>query len=148
METMTKDLIYEMREQEIITNNFLPTKKEIQKSSKDFAVKIIEDGEHNLYEVFAQVVRLKESFSTIETEIKNVLPQEKFESFGLSGLYRSGGATLNYSEDEVYNALKADLDARVELLKLAQKQDVLDTYGNEVPKVSVTQRKSSLAITY
>lgn len=76
------------------------------------------------------------------------LPQENFEAFGLKGTYRSGGETLNYAEDEVYVQLKADLDARVELLKLAQKQTIIDAYGNEVPKVSTTPRKDSLAITY
>jgi hypothetical protein len=55
---------------------------------------------------------------------------------------------LNYSDDDVYNVLKADLDARAELLKLAQKQSVLDTYGNEVPKVSTTARKSSITIKF
>ena len=80
--------------------------------------------------------------------MKNSIPQENFESFGVKGTYRSGGETINYSEDEIYNQLKADLDARVELLKLAQKQDVFDAYGNEVPKVGTTPRKSSLAITF
>jgi len=33
-------------------------------------------------------------------------------------------------------------------LKLAQKQEVLDMYGNEVPKVSVSPRKSSITIKF
>lgn len=145
---MSKDLFQLMREEEVATLNFLPTKKEIQKTSKEFTSKIIEGGKQNIYEVYAQSLRLKEALTVIEKELKSVLPQEKFESFGIKGLYRSGGVTVNFSEDEIYNTLKADLDARVELLKLAQKQDVLDTYGNEVPKVTTTPRKSSLAITF
>jgi len=145
---MSKDLFFMMREEEVATSNFLPTKKEIQKTAKDFALKVIDEGELNLYEVHAQSLRLKEAITIIESELKNTLPQEKFESFGLSGVYRSGGNTINYKEDDVYNVLKSDLDARVELLKLAQKQDVLDTYGNEVPKVSITPKKSSLAISF
>lgn len=145
---MSKDLFFQMREQEILTDNFLPTKKEIQTSSREFALKIIEKGEQNIFEVYAQSLRLKEALTVIEKELKSKLPQEKFESFGLKALFRSGGDTVNYKEDEIYNTLKSDLDARVELLKLAQKQDVLDTYGNEVPKVSVTPRKSSLAISF
>ena len=145
---MSKDLFHLMREQEIITDNFLPTKKEVQTGTKEFVTNVVNKGHHNLYELFAQSERLKEAFTVMSTEIKKLLPDENFESFGIKGLYRSGGNTINYSEDEIYNQLKADLDARVELLKLAQKQEVLDTYGNEVPKVSVTPRKSSLAITY
>ena len=137
-----------MREEEVATSNFLPTKKELVVSAKQFAENIIESGDHNLYEVFAQSVRLKEAITIIEKILKEKLPQEKFESFGLSGIYRSGGDTINYKEDEIYNILKSDLDARVELLKLAQKQEVLDTCGNEVPKVSTTPRKSSLAISF
>lgn len=146
--TTSKDLFIQMREQEITTSNFLPTKKELQKSSKEFAQKIVDDGEQDIEEVYAQALRLKEALTVIETVLKSNLPQENFESFGLKGTYRSGGDSLNYSEDEVYNTLKQDLDNRVELLKLAQKQEVLDTYGNEVPKVSTTPRKSSLAISF
>ena len=145
---MSKDLFLMMREEEVATSNFLPTKKEIVKSSKEFAEKIIDSGEFNIEETYAQALRLKEAVTTIESVLKGNLKQENFEAFGVKGTYRSGGDTINYKEDEIYNALKADLDARVELLKLAQKQDVLDTYGNEVPKVSTTPRKSSLAITF
>tara|TARA_R110002049_G_scaffold4063_2_gene29301 strand:- start:9196 stop:9633 length:438 start_codon:yes stop_codon:yes gene_type:complete len=145
---MSKDLFLMMREKEIATSNFLPTKKEITKSSKEFAEGIVNGGNHNLQEVYSQALRLKESLSTIEGVLKNALPEENFEGYGLKGTYRSGGETLNYTEDEIYNKLKDDLDARVELLKLAQKQDCLDTYGNEVPKVSTTQKKSSLAISF
>lgn len=146
--TTSKDLFIQMREQEITTSNFLPTKKELQKSSKEFAQKIVDDGEQDIEEVYAQALRLKEALTVIETVLKSNLRQESFESFGLKGTYRSGGDSLNYSEDEVYNTLKQDLDNRVELLNLAQKQEVLDTYGNEVPKVSTTPRKSSLAISF
>lgn len=144
----SKDLFMMMREEEVATSHFLPTKRELQKSSKEFAQKLIDDGEHNIQEVYAQSLRLKEAVSVIEGVLKSELPQEKFEAFGLTGTYRSGGDTINFKEDEIWQALKADLDARVELLKLAQKQEVLDTYGNEVPKVSTTPRKSSLAISF
>lgn len=145
---MSKDLFMMLREEEVATSNFLPTKKELKKSSEDFAKKIINDGNHNIQEVYAQALRLKESLTTIEQVFKSSLGEENFEAFGLVGNFRSGGNTLNYKEDEIYNTIKADLDARVELLKLAQKQDVLDTYGNEVPRVGITPRKSSLAISF
>jgi hypothetical protein len=41
---MSKDLFMLMREQEIQTSNFLPTKKEIQFSSKRFITDLLEAG--------------------------------------------------------------------------------------------------------
>ena len=146
---MSKDLFMMMREQEVATSNFLPTKKELQKSSKEFAKQIIDSGDHNLQKVYAQSLRLKEALVIIEQELKGQLLQENFEAYGLKGTFRSGGDTINYDEDEVYSAIKKDLSDRTELLKLAQKQDlVLDAGGNEVPRVSTTPRKSSLAISF
>lgn len=145
---MSKDLFMMMREEEVATSNFLPTKKELKASSEEFAKNIIENGEHELKEVYAQAIRLKESITVVESTLKSALPTENFEAFGLTAQYRSGGNTINFKEDEIYNKLKADLDARVELLKLAQKQETLDLYGNEVPRVSTTPRKSSLAISF
>ena len=142
----TKDLFLMMREEEISTSNFLPTKKEIQLSSKKFAEKLIANG--NLEELFAQALRLSESLNIITEVLKKSLPNENFEAFGLKGTFRSGGDTINYSEDEIYATLKADLENRVELLKLALKQHIIDGYGNDVPKVSTTPIKSSLAITF
>ena len=145
---MSKDLFMMLREQEIQTSNFLPNKKEIQFSAKSFIKDILDAGEKNKLELLAQSKRMSDAIEIVTAEILKSLPQENFEAFGLKGTYRSGGETLNYAEDEVYVQLKADLDARVELLKLAQKQTIIDAYGNEVPKVSTTPRKDSLAITY
>lgn len=145
---MSKDLFMLMREQEIQTSNFLPNKKEIQFSAKSFIKDILEVGERNKLELLAQAKRMNDAIEVVTAEILKSLPQENFEAFGLKGIFRSGGEVLNYAEDEVYVQLKADLDARVELLKLAQKQTIIDAYGNEVPKVSTTPRKDSLAITY
>jgi pantoate kinase len=143
---MSKDLFLMMREEEISTSNFLPTKKEIHLSSKNFAEKLIANG--NPEELFAQALRLSESLNIITEVLKKSLPDENFEAFGLKGTFRSGGDTVNYSEDHIYSALKVDLENRVELLKLAIKQPVIDAYGNDVPKVSTTPRKSSLAISF
>ena len=145
---MSKDLFMLMREQEIQTSNFLPNKKEIQFSAKTFITDILEAGETDKYELLAQAKRMGEALEIINTELLKVLPQENFEAFGLKGTFRSGGDTINYAEDEIYATLKKLLDARTEQLKLAQKQDTFDTYGNQVPKVSTTPRKSSLAITF
>jgi len=145
---MSKDLFMMMREQEVQTSNFLPNKKEIQFSAKKFISEVLEAGDTDKFELFAQAKRMLEALDVITTELLKVIPLENFEAYGLKGTYRSGGDTINYSDDAIYTQLKADLDARAELLKLALKQDIIDVYGNDVPKVSTTPRKSSLAISY
>ena len=142
------NLFLMLQEQQVETNNFLPTKKEIHFSAKKFVENTLEAGEISGMELYTQALRINEALQIVTSELKNSIPQENFESFGVKGTYRSGGENINYSEDEVYNQLKADLDARVEQLKMAQKQDTFDAYGNQVPKVSTTPRKSSLAITF
>ena len=137
-----------MREQEIQTSNFLPNKKEIQFSAQTFIKDLLDAGETDKFELLAQAKRMGEALDVINAELMKVLPQENFEAYGLKGTFRSGGDTINYSDDAIYQQLKADLDARAELLKLAIKQPVLDLYGNDVPKVSTTPRKSSLAISW
>jgi len=145
---MSKDLFLMMREQEIQTSNFLPNKKEIQFSAKKFITEVLEAGEVDKYELIAQAKRMQEALEVINTELLKVLPQENFEAFGLKGTFRNGGDTINYAEDEIYKELKSCLDERADLLKLAQKQEVADLYGNIVPKVSTTPRKSSLSISF
>lgn len=145
---MSKDLFMMMREQEVQTSKFLPNKKEIQFSAKKFISEVLEAGDTDKFELLAQAKRMLEALDVITTEILKVIPLENFEAYGLKGTYRSGGDTINYSDDAIYTQLKADLDARAELLKLALKQDIIDVYGNDVPKVSTTPRKSSLAISY
>ena len=137
-----------MREQEVQTSNFLPTKKEIQLSSQKFISEILDAGEIDKFELLAQAKRMGEALEIINVELLKVLPQENFEAYGLKGTFRSGGDTINYAEDEVYATIKKDLDARTEQLKMAQKQDTFDAYGNQVPKVSTTPRKNSLAISF
>jgi hypothetical protein len=145
---MSKDLFFMMREQEVQTSNFLPTKKEIQLSSQKFISEILDAGEIDKFELLAQAKRMGEALEIINVELLKVLPQENFEAYGLKGTFRSGGDTINYAEDEIYATIKKDLDARTEQLKMAQKQDTFDAYGNQVPKVSTTPRKNSLAISF
>ena len=145
---MSKDLFQLMREQEVQTQNFIPNKKEVQFSAKKFITEILEAGETDKYELLAQAKRMLEALDVINAELVKVLPQENFEAYGMKGTFRSGGDTINYSDDAIYATIKKDLEDRAELLKLALKQDVIDAYGNDVPKVSTTPRKSSLAISF
>ena len=146
---MSKDLFLMMREQEIQTQNFLPNKKEIQLSAKEFITGIIDSGESDKVELFAQAKRMSEALDVVTTELLKSLPQENFEAFGLKGTYRSGGDTTNYHEDEIWAELKQSLVDRESLLKLALKssEPIFTEYG-EVPKVSTTPRKSSLSISF
>lgn len=145
---MSKDLFLMMREQEVNSVNFLPTKKEIQTNAKTFITNVLESGEIDKLELLSQSKRMKEALEIIDAEITKALPDENFEAFGLKGTFRSVGNTVNYMEDEIYATIYKDLQERKAQLDLAQKQDTFDAYGNQVPKVSTTPRKSSLAISF
>jgi hypothetical protein len=139
-----------LQEQSVETNNFLPTKKEIQLSAKSFVSNLLDAGATDKMELYAQAVRINEALQIVTDELKNSIPQENFEAFGIKGTYRSGGETLNYKEDYVYAELEAKLKERAELIKVAtkSKDTIYDSEGVEVTKVSSTQRKSSLAISF
>lgn len=147
---MSKDLFHIMREREVATNNFLPSKKDIQKSSKDLAKEIINSGNYNLQEVFSQSIRIQEAISVISDEIKKELPDENFEAFGIKGVFRNGGDTINFKDDPIWSDIKKQLEDRETLLKasLNVENPFYDSEGVEVPKVSKTPRKSSLSISF
>ena len=146
----TKNLFLMLQEQSVETNNFLPTKKEIQLSAKSFVSNLLDVGTTDKMELYAQAVRINEALQIVTDELKNSIPQENFEAFGIKGTYRSGGESLNYKEDYVYAELEAKLKERAELIKVAtkSKDTIYDSEGVEVTKVSSTQRKSSLAISF
>ena len=145
---MSKNLYELMQMQEIATNNFLPSKKELELSSKTFAKNLIDAGEINKVEAFAQAERLTTAISNVRDELKASLPREKQIAFGIEINPVNGRQMIQFSEDEIWVQLNADLKAREELLKLALKQDVIDAYGNDVPKVSVKYSADSLTIKY
>ena len=139
-----------MREQEIQTSNFLPNKKEIQFSAQTFIKDLLDAGETDKFELLAQAKRMGEALDVINIELLKVIPQENFEAFGLKGTFRSGGETINYKDCEIWNDINRELKEREELLKLALKSqnEIYDAAGVQVPKVSITPRKSSLAISF
>lgn len=147
---MSKDLFQLMREQEVQTQNFLPNKKEIQFSAQTFIKDLLDAGEIDKIELLAQAKRMGEALEVINAELLKVIPQENFEAFGLKGTFRSGGETINYKDCEVWNDINRELKEREELLKLALKSqnEIYDAAGVQVPKVSTTPRKSSLAISF
>ncbi len=147
---MSKDLFQLMRQQEIETQNFLPNKLEIQLSAKTFIKEVLDAGEIDKFELLAQAKRMGEALDVINAELIKVLPQENFEGYGLKGTFRSGGETINYKDCEVWSDINRELKEREELLKLALKSqnEIYDAAGVQVPKVSTTPRKSSLAISF
>lgn len=143
---MSKQLFQLMQEQQIA--EAFPTKKQIVLSSEQFANDLIQNGEHDKLEMFSQVVRIKEAVNTIHDAIKESLPNEKNEAYGITLTPINGRSMIQFSEDEIWVQLNADLKEREELLKLAQRMDVFDAYGNDVPKVSVKYSADSLTIKY
>ena len=145
----SKELFLQLQEQDFITMyDATFTKKQAILTGKRMVDNLLENGNVDTMQFTANLARLNEVISTALTEVRKHLPEEKQTVMGVEFTPVNGGNTLNYSDDDVYNVLKADLDARVELLKLAQKQPILDTYGNEVMKVSTTPRKSSITIKF
>jgi hypothetical protein len=144
------NLFLMLQEQSVETNNFLPTKAEIKLSAKSFVGNLLDAGATDKMELYAQAVRINEALQIVTDELKNSIPQENFEAFGIKGTYRNGGSTPNYSEDEKWQQLKQALTDREMLLKVAQKSNdtIYDSEGVEVPKVSENIRKSSLSISF
>jgi len=147
---MSKLQFFEMRSEQMTTlydSTF--TKKDAIKTGENLIDSVLESGEVDIMQLGANLSRLEQVVSAAMSKFRShIIDTEKVVVLGVEFSPVNSGNTVNYAEDEVYQVLKADLDARVELLKLAQKQNVLDTYGNEVPKVSTTPRKSSITIKF
>jgi len=138
-----------LREQDIVTlYDATFTKKEAVQTGVELVNNLLESGAVDKMQFMANLCRLKEVVNSADSEMRKHLPQEKANVYGVEFTPVNGGNTINYVEDEIYQQLKADLDARAELLKLAQHQTIIDAYGNDVPKVSTTPRKSSITIKF
>jgi hypothetical protein len=147
---MSKDLYFQFKAEQIETM-YAPTftKKEAVLTGKRMVDDLLEKGEVDPLQVWTNICRLKEVVNSADAAFRDKIDIfEKTDKNGVEFNYTNGGATVNYSEDEIYNQLKADLEARVELLKLAQKQTIIDAYGNDVPKVGTTPRKSSITVKF
>jgi hypothetical protein len=139
----------ELRAQDFVTMYDASfTKKEAQKVGLKLVTDLLDNGNVEKMEFIANLARLSEVITTAMTEARKHITEEKQTVMGVEFTPVNGGNTINYSEDAIYQELKADLDARAELLKLAQKQSVIDAYGNDVPRVSTTPRKSSITIKF
>ena len=146
----SKDLFLMMRQQEIETSNFLPTKKEIQKSAKEFINNLLESGECNKFELLAQAKRIGEALDIVTSKLIQILPPENFEEFGIKGTFRNGGDTKNFKDCEVWQDISRQLKDREALLLTALKSnsEIYDEQGILVPKISTTPRKDSISINF
>jgi len=125
------------------------TKKEAIKTGAELTKKAFEEGNVDKLHFVANLARLEAVISSAMAEARNgIIDIEKSIALGVEFVPTNGGETLNYKDDPIYSHLESELKARAELLKLAQKQDVIDLYGNDVPKVSTTPRKSSVTIKF
>lgn len=147
---MSKELFEVMRSQEMSTlypTDF--TKKEAILTGKKLTETVLELGEVDKMKFGANLARLNEVISAaMQTFRDSIIDTEKVCVMGVEFSPVNGGNTINYSDDEIWCELKKCLDERTEQLKMAQKMDTFDAYGNQVPKVSTTPRKSSITIKF
>jgi len=147
---MSKLQFFEMRaEQMTALYDSTFTKKDAVKTGEALIENVLEAGEVDIMQVGANLARLEQVVSSAMAKFRShIIDTEKVVCLGVEFSPVNGGNTINYADDEIWQTLKADLDARTELLKIAQKQPVADLYGNLVPQVSTTPRKSSITIKF
>jgi hypothetical protein len=149
---MSKQLFEIMRAQEMATlydSTF--TKREASETGANLTKAVLEAGEVDKMHFGANLARLNEVISSaLSTFRDSIIDTEKVKALGVEFNPVNGGETLNYKDDEVYLTLFNDLKEREELLKLAYKakSSYFDQYGNIIPKVSSTPRKSSITIKF
>jgi len=127
------------------------TKKEAILTGKRMVDNLLEEGDIDPKKVWANICRLKEVINAADTRFRESL--YIFEKENINGVEFTpvqGGETLNYKEDPIYNDIFNELKEREELLKLAykSKNDIYDSEGIEVTKVSSSPRKPSITVKF
>jgi hypothetical protein len=115
----------------------------------------VENGVVNPLDAFASFNKLEKLFKEAKVKIDELARDEAdkytektFKLGSVEFTKKQGASKLNYSEDLLYTNLQAQLKAREELLKVAQKSTVYDEEGVEVPKVSISYNKDSLVVKF
>lgn len=146
----TSEMIINMRAEDMVQmydSRF--TKKEAEKTGENLVKTAFENGTVGKHELMAGLVKMKAVIDSAEKTCRAALPNEKIQLQGVEFTPVEGGVTINYSEDPVYAQMQKDLKDREELLKIAQKQElVLDAGGHQVPRVGTTPRKSSITVKF
>jgi hypothetical protein len=144
---MSKQLFELMREQESFPIHF--GKKDYISRGKEIVNEVLQNGEIDKIEFWTKVAKIKETINAMDSQLREQITlTEKTTLNNVEFNPVQGGVSINYDEDIVYQEFKKQLKEREELLKLAQKSTIFDAYGNEVPKVSTTPRKSSITIKF
>jgi hypothetical protein len=144
---MSKQLFELMREQESFPIHF--GKKDYISRGKEIVNEVLQNGEIDKIEFWTKVAKIKETINAMDSQLREQITlTEKTTLNNVEFNPVQGGFVINYDEDEVYREFKKQLKEREELLKLAQRMEVPDMYGNIVPKVSTTPRKSSITIKF
>jgi hypothetical protein len=144
---MSKQLFELMREQESFPIHF--GKKDYISRGKEIVNEVLQNGEIDKIEFWTKVAKIKETINAMDSQLREQITlTEKTTLNNVEFNPVQGGFIINYDEDEVYREFKKQLKEREELLKLAQRMEVPDMYGNIVPKVSTTPRKSSITIKF
>lgn len=124
------------------------TKKEAQEQGVKLTKSVLDSGEVDRYEFGANLARLAEVVNSAVAEYKKRIPDEKAKYLGVEFSPVSGATVINHSDDPVYVTMEEELKMRKELHKIALKSPtpIYDSYGNEVPKCSTSNRASSFTI--
>lgn len=146
----SKEIFLQMRAEDMVQMyDATFTKKEAIKTGETLVKTALENGNVGKHELMGTIVRLKAVIDSAEAALRSELPQDNTTVMGVEFKHVNGGKVLNYDEDPVYAQMKKDLKHREELLKAAKSgEPVLDGYGNEVPVVGTTERKSSINIKF
>ena len=116
----------------------------------------VENWEINGLDVFATFKKLEKVFNEAKTKVEKYAIDEAekhdktFTFSGVTFTRVDGRETLQFSEDHVCKELEEKLAERKALVKVATKgkEQVFDSEGNEVTKVSSKYSKSSLAVKF
>jgi hypothetical protein len=148
----SKDLFFEMRSEELETM-YLPdfTKKQAEQTGIDLINKLFKDGNQTPVQFYSNIARLKAVIDSADKAFRERITLTEADSYnGVTFTPKNGAESLNYSEDLVYSKLENRIKERSELLKVASKSEdqIFDSDGCEVPKVSKKFNKSSIVITF
>jgi len=119
-------------------------KVELQTFGRAEAERLIEEGWHDATKLLIDSKKYLEVLTAFNKALKQTAVDE-LTATGPVGIGNAKitlgntGDRLNYADDPIYVELKAKMDSRVELLKLASKQasPIYDHMGIEVPKVGI-----------
>lgn len=127
------------------------TKKRAEETGKALVIDLFERGEVEPLKVFSNIVRLKQVIDSAEKAFRERISLPTADSYnGVTFTPKNGSEKLNYSEDPVYAELERKLKERAELVKLAtkSKDQIFDSEGCEVSKVSSSFQKASITVTF